>query len=248
MLPILQVGPFAVQFPGLLLLAGVWVGTYLIDREAPRHGLSAAVVNNLVFTSLVAGLVGARLAYALRYLDVYVENPLSLFSLNPSTLALWEGVGTGLVAALVYGQRRRLPFWPTLDALTPSLALFAVFLGLANLASGDAFGAPSELPWAIELWGERRHPTQVYETLAAVLILVAVLRLRRDSPFAGFIFLVWVGLTALARLALEAFRGDSLLVLGGLRQAQLVSLAVLLASLVALHLRARRSLKRDERG
>lgn len=248
MLPILQVGPFAIQFPGLLLLAGVWAGTYLIDREAPRHQLSAATLNNLVFTGLVAGLVGARLAYALRYLDVYLENPLSLFSLNPSTLALWEGVGTGLVVALIYGQRHRLPFWPSLDALTPSLALFAVFLGLAHLASGDAFGAPTDLPWAIELWGERRHPTQVYETLAALLILLAVLRLRRASPFAGFTFLTWVGLTALARLLLEAYRGDSLLVVGGLRQAQLVSLAVLLVVLVGLHLRARRSLRQAREG
>ncbi len=42
---------------------------------------------------------------------------------------------------------------------------------LANLASGDAFGAPSSLPWAIELWGAARHPVQIYEAVAAGLIL-----------------------------------------------------------------------------
>jgi hypothetical protein len=40
-------------------------------------------------------------------------------------------------------------------------------------------------------------------------------------------------------LFLEAFRGDSVIVLNGLRQAQLGALIVLLLALVALHLRAR---------
>jgi prolipoprotein diacylglyceryltransferase len=51
-------------------------------------------------------------------------------------------------------------------------------------------------------------------------------------------FLVFIALTAGARLFLEAFRGDGVIVLNGLRQAQLGALIVLLLALVALHLRA----------
>jgi len=120
MFPLLQIGPLALRLPGLFLLLGVWVGSFLIDREAPRNKVSSTVLNSLVLYGLIAGLVGARLGYALRYLPIYAEDPLSLVSLNPGTLAPGEGFLLALVVALVLGQRQHLPFWPVLDALTPS--------------------------------------------------------------------------------------------------------------------------------
>lgn len=239
MFPILQLGPLALRLPGLFLLMGVWVGTSLIDREAPRHKVSSEALNKLVLYGLIGGIVGARLAYALRYLPVYAQDPLSLLALNPATLAPWGGAFAAAIVVLVVGQKRRLPWWPSVDALTPSLAAFSVSVGVAHLSSGDAFGAPTSVPWAIELWGAKRHPSQVYEIAAALLVLLAVWKLRRTPADPGFPFLSWLALAAGSRLFLEAFRGDSVIVLGTLRSAQLISLAVLAASLAALHLRAR---------
>jgi len=237
--PILQVGPLALQLPGLFLLAGIWFATWLIDREAPRHPVSGAALNSLVFYGLIAGIVGARLAYVSRYLSVYAENPLSVFSLNLSTLAPGEGVLVGLTIVLILGRRRHLPLWRSLDALTPSLAAFAVFVGMAHLSSGDAFGASSSVPWAVDLWGARRHPTQVYEILLAILAFVGVWRLGRVRAFPGFLFLAWLALASASRLFLEAFRGDSVVAFDGLRGGQLVSLGVLALALTLVHQRAR---------
>lgn len=239
MLPILQVGPLAVQVPGLVLLAGVWVGSILAERAAEDAGVAPAQVANLIFYGLIAGVIGARLGYALRFLSVYLQDPLGLISLNPSTLALPEGVLAGALVAAIYGQRRGMALWPTLDTLAPGAAAFSVALGVAHLASGDAFGAASNVPWAIDLWGASRHPTQVYEIGLALAVLYAVVRLRAWTPVAGLVALSWLALAAGSRLLLEGFRGDSLLVFGGLRQAQLISLAVLLVALLGLHLRAR---------
>ena len=242
MFPILQLGPVALRLPGLFILAGVWVGTWWIDREAPRHKVSAADLNSLVLYGLIAGIVGARLAYALRYLAIYAEDPLSLLSLNLSTLAPNEGILIGLAVVLVLGQRRHIPLWPALDALTPGLAVFAAFFGIAHLSSGDAFGAPTSVPWSIELWGALRHPTQAYEIILAALAFAAILRLRRIEAYPGFLFLSWLAMAAASRLLLEAFRGDSVIVFGALRAVQLTSLAVLAAALAGLHLRARNAL------
>ena len=239
MLPILQVGPLAIQFPGLLLLAGVWIGSWLIDREAPRHKLPSGVLSNLVFIGLVAGLLGARLWYAARYASVYIDNPTSLFSLNPTTLAPLEGALTGLLAMVIYGQRKQLPFWRTMDTLALGLAAFAIGVGLANIASGDAFGAPADLPWAIDLWGARRHPTQIYEVLLATIVFFALWKLRRKSLAPGILFLAWLSLVAATRLFLEAFRGDSVIAFGALRLPQLLGLAVLVAAMAGIRLRAR---------
>ena len=116
MFPVLQLGPLVLQLPGLLLLLGVWVGTNLIEREAPRQNLPAGTLSNMVFFSLLGGIAGARLGYALRFLQVYSKDPLGLISLNPNTLAPFEGVVAALVVALIYGQRKHLPLFPTLDA------------------------------------------------------------------------------------------------------------------------------------
>jgi prolipoprotein diacylglyceryltransferase len=149
---------------------------------------------------------------------------------------------TGLIAAVVYGGRKDLRLLQTLDVLTPGLAVFGLALGFSHLSSGDAFGAPSSLPWAIELWGEGRHPTQVYEILVALLSLALVWRIRKWKVFSGFLFLSWLGLAALSRLLIEGFRGDSVIVFGSLRSAQVVSLVVLVLVMVGMHLQGRRNL------
>jgi phosphatidylglycerol:prolipoprotein diacylglycerol transferase len=196
----------------------------------------------MIFYAIIGGILGARLGYVFRFLDLYYQSPLGIFSLNPNTLAPFEGLVAGLIVAGIYAQRSKLKLWPTLDALTPGVALFMVFVSLAHTASGDAFGAESDLPWAIELWGAQRHPTQIYELLAAALILFLVLRLSREMRFDGFLFLTYVSMAASQRLLIEAFRGDSLIVLGSIRSAQLISLLVILIALLGLHLHARRTL------
>lgn len=237
MFPILQIGPLAIQLSGLLLLAGVWIATTLIERTAPRFKISPATVSSMIFYALIAGLLGARIGYVLQFLDAYAADPISILALNPNTLSLPEGVLTGILTAWVYGQRKGLPLWPTLDALTPGLAVFMVALGLAHLSSGDAFGAPTGVAWAVDLWGAERHPSQVYEILGATLILILVLRMQDKRFLPGMHALSFAALSAALRLFLEAFRGDSTLLIAGIRQAQVISLIVLLGVLLTMRWR-----------
>lgn len=234
MFPLLQIGPLTLPVDGLLLIAGAWLGLELAERAA-RRGQEPVLrpndVYGLAFAAIIVGFLGARLWYVARYLDSYLADPRAIMSLNANTLDTGGGLLMGLVAALTYGRRRRLPLRPTLDVFAPALAAFAVAVGVAHLASGNAFGAPADLPWAIELWDARRHPSQVYEIIAALAIFLSVRQLQRKKPYPGFLFLSWVALSSAARLFLEAFRGDSLIVAGSVRQPQLIALLVLLASL-----------------
>ena len=180
MLPILQVGPFALQLPGLILLAGLWLGINLAERYADRFGVKASELSKLIMLSLLAALLGARLVYALRYLEVFLASPLSLLSLNPGLLDSLGGLACAILVGWIYTQRKKLPLWGTLDALTPAAAVMAIFLALAHLASGAAFGAETNLPWALELWGASRHPSQIYEALAAASDSAGVLARQKD--------------------------------------------------------------------
>jgi phosphatidylglycerol:prolipoprotein diacylglycerol transferase len=239
MFPVANIGPLAIQIPGLILLAGVWIAINLVEREAGRMKLPVDRLSNMILVALVAGVLGARFWYAIRFMDVYLENPLSLISLNPATLATTEGILTGILAAVIFGQRKALSLWPTLDALTLGLAAMAMAIAISHLASGDAFGKPSEAPWAIDLWGEQRHPSQVYEILATGLIIWFIWRGRRMRIFQGFSFLFWVGMMGGAQLILEAFRGDSVIILETLRQRQVVGLVVLLGAMLGMYILGR---------
>jgi len=218
----------------ILIVASLWIGLALAERLTERHGVSKDSLNNLTFYSILAYVIGGRVLYTLTNLSAFAPNPLSIFSPNPD---LFDPIGafvSALLIALIYGRRQNLPFLGTLDALTPIFAILAIGLSLAHLAAGTAFGSPTDLPWGIELWNAARHPTQIYELIAA-LIICGLLWFRRSEVPPGVLFLKFTALTAGTRLFLEAFRADSTLMLGGFRLAQVVAWIVLAVALFTIN-------------
>jgi len=216
----------------ILLVAALWIGLALAEKRSERHHISKEALNNLVYYSLFGYIVGGRLLYALSNFSIFVQSPLSLFSLNLDLFDPLAALATAFIVGWIYGSRQKLAFWHTLDALTPLFAILAVGLSLSHLAAGTAFGSPTNLPWGIELWNATRHPAQLYELIAALLIFGWIWFRKADSP-PGAIFLTCAASTAAARLFLEAFRGDSILIFGGLRLAQVIAWGVLALALFA---------------
>ncbi len=239
MLPALQIGPLSLPTAPLALLLGIWLGLELAEKNAHRCGLSAPVIYNLVLSGIIGAVVGARLSYIITYSHVFLADPLSMLSPNPALLDPWgAALGAGVIA-LIYAQRRGLPLWRTLDALTPFLQVLMLSIAVMHFASGDAYGAPTSLPWGISLLGEKRHPTQIYEIFAAGAILMLLWPARQLSFKPGQYFLAVICLSALARLVIEAFRADSLLLPYGIRLAQAAAWGVLALGLLALAQRQR---------
>lgn len=231
MFPYLRLGPFMVPMASLALLAGLWVGLPLIEREAARLKINASTLSNVIFNSLLAGLIGARLGYALEFPALYSSNPLSLLALTPTTLSPSAGFVVGLITFAIFIQRKGLPLRLTLDALAPGLALFMVAVGVSHVFSGDAFGAPTNVAWAIRLWNEYRHPSQFYETFTALTIFLVIRERFPKLEGAGLNFLLVVTLSSASRIFLEAFRGDSVFWPGGFREAQVIGLIIMAISL-----------------
>jgi phosphatidylglycerol:prolipoprotein diacylglycerol transferase len=211
----------------ILLFAALWIGLTLAEKRSERHGVSKDALNTITFYSLLGYILGGRLLFALENLSAFTPSPLSIFSSNPDLFdptAAWIAM---LLVGLIYGQRQKLPLWGTLDALTPLFAALAIGLHLSHLAAGTAFGSPTTLPWGIELWNATRHPTQIYELIAALIIFGFIWFRKSDLP-AGTLFLNFVALTSGVRLFLEAFRGDSTLVFGEFRLAQIIAWGILI--------------------
>lgn len=217
----------------ILVVIALWFGLSLAEKRSEPNGIAREQLNNMTFYGLVAYVVGGRVLFAISNFNAFAQSPFSLFSPNPDLFDPASALLAAMLTALVYGRRQRLPFWDTLDTLTPLFATLAVGLPLAHLAAGTAFGKPTALPWGIDLWNAMRHPTQVYELLASLLILGLIWFQGTDLP-PGILFLRFTAWTAGARLFLEAFRGDSTLIFGGLRLAQVVAWAILALALFAL--------------
>lgn len=218
----------------ILIVVAMWIGLALAEKRSEQHGISKEQLNNVAFYSILGYVVGGRILFAIANLSAFTQSPFSLFSPNPDLFDPTSGLLTAILVGFVYSQRQKLQLWETLDALTPIFAALAIGLSLAHLAAGTAFGSPTTASWGIELWNATRHPTQIYELLASFLIF-GLLWLKKPDPHPGIFFLTFTALTAGARLFLEAFRGDSLLIPGGLRLAQVAAWFVLGVTLIALN-------------
>jgi phosphatidylglycerol---prolipoprotein diacylglyceryl transferase len=220
----------------ILLVAAAWIGLALAEKRAARHGIDGEQLNNLTFYSIIGFLVGGRILFVLQNMAAFTNNPRDLISINPHLFDLSGALAVAFVVALIYAQRHDLFAWAVLDALVPFFAILSIGLGLSHLAAGTAFGLPTSIPWAIDLWNDKRHPTQVYEILASFLIFMLLWR-KRPNPHPGIDFLIFAALTAASRLFLSAFRGDSTLVLNGLHREQVMAWAALAVCFVLFEFR-----------
>lgn len=233
MFPVIHIGPVAVQTAGLFVLASIWLGMTLAEKRAGDSGIQPASLDILILYGLIGFLVGGRLSYFAMHWDGFQTSPLDLFSPNTSLFDLTGGVAAGAITALVYGHRKNFSFWQTLDALTPFFAMLLVGIGFSHLASGDAYGKETSMPWGIDLYGKMRHPSQIYEIAAASAILLLV-ALKKPFPVAGIRMLSFIAWTAAAHLFLEAFRGDSSIVPGGFRLEQILAWLILAVALIGV--------------
>lgn len=232
MLPSLQIGPLSIPTDAFILLVGLWVGLNVAERRSHRHQVKREVLFNLATIMLGTGLVGARFGYVARYPSIFFRNPSDIISRNLGLMDPHIGIFIGFLSALIYVQQKKLSFLAILDALSPAMSIMAIALGFAHLASGDAYGFPTTLPWGISLWGAIRHPSQIYEIMAASIIFLLTIsgKTLTSSNCKGSVFFSFLAMTAFARLILDSFRGDSQLLIYGIRSMQVFSWVIFASS------------------
>jgi len=201
MFPVIDLGPFAIQAPGLILILSLFLGTLLIGRLANALGTNGDVIENSLLVGLIVGILSARIGFFLQNPSVFSAFPLSLFSLTPTMLNPSFGLLAGVLGAYITAQRKQLPLWPTLDTLTPLVIMGFIGLHLANLANGNAYGLPTSLPWGVQLWGILRHPAQIYALILAFGLTAWVFFRTRGLTETGYLRSGVLLLTTLAALA-----------------------------------------------
>lgn len=250
MFPIIQIGPLTIRSPELLIILGIWFGLTLSEKLSQHYRSTPYLLSNLVFITLSGGILGARSIYIFSHIDIFIDSPLNIFSLNAGLMDLSGGITMGLISAIIYGNRKKISLWYVLDDLTPLLIVIMISISLSHLASGEAYGIKTDLPWGIELWGEKRHPTQIYDFILSTIILGLIWKITKTKDkwinFPGYKFLVSLAMIATSKLFLEAFHASPKVILTNIRINQVIAWLVLAGCIYGLMIRQNKNIVESE--
>lgn len=242
---VIQIGPLAIRWYGLLIATAVLIGTLLAQREARRRGEDAEELVNVAVVAIIAAFVGARLYYVLFNWDYYGSHPGKIVAVWEGGLAIHGGLLAGVLMGGFWAWWKNLPAFIYLDIVAPSIALGQAIGRWGNFFNQEAFGTPTDLPWKLYIDPGHRpphlaeyeyfHPTFLYESLWDLLVFGCLFLLLRKplERYRGALFLGYVGLYSVGRFFIEGLRIDSLM-LGSVRAAQVMSLLLILCSVGGL--------------
>ena len=202
--PILfQIGSLQIRWYGLLFVSGFVIGWYLFKWFFTREKVDTKLMDPLLYTLLIATVVGARLGHCIFYQPDYYFGSwagfLEIFMPWKGGLASHGGAIALLLAmwwfARHYGRKNDFDFLWIMDRLCIAVAFAGCMIRLGNLFNSEIYGDVTSLPWGFifDLRGETepKHPTQLYEAgsyLILGLILVWVYRNKLDKVYRGFFF------------------------------------------------------------
>ena len=244
MQPEIDLGPVTLQTFGIMFALGFVAAGVLVARRLQELGKPVDWAYEMIFAALVGGVVGSRLDFMIENYDEVSDDLLgNLFS--GSGLVWYGGAIGGAIGVLLWARWRRMLNLTLLDICAPGLAIGYAVGRIGCQLSGDGdYGIPWDGPWAMAYpdgtvpTDDPVHPTPIYETLAMGLITYALWRLRtRFRP--GLLFALYLVLAGAERFLIEFVRRNDEVALG-LTQAQLLSVAMIVAGGVWLALAARR--------
>ena len=218
---IFRIGGFALRYYSLLFAIAFIIGNLLVKRMYQKEGLKVELLNPLLIYLILGTLIGARLGQVFFYEFGYFKNhPLEIifpFRINSKGfewtgyqgLASHGGAIGVLIAIALYCKKYEQNFLRVADKIVVAIALAGFFIRTGNLFNSEIIGRPTNVAWAFVF--ERvdlvpRHPSQVYEAIAYLLIFFVLLFLYERKGLElkmGFLFGLFLMLVFSSRFLIE---------------------------------------------
>lgn len=225
------IGSWPVYWYGVLISAALLIGVFLAQHFARVRGYDIDKLWSILLITIPCAVVGARLYYVFFSWELYADDPMKILQVWKGGLAVHGGILGGALAVYCCCRKYKMDFFGILDCIAPALALGQAIGRWGNYINGEAYGSVTELPWGISVPDDPylHHPTFFYESLwdFALFIVLCVLfkKFKRTGNVACVYFIVY----SVGRFFIEALRTDSLMI-GPLRQAQMISLCLILVA------------------
>lgn len=235
MFPIINIGPLAIQAPELLLVIGIYFSILLAEKTATSFDENPNQISNLVFIYFVSTIILGRIAYILRFSALFIEKPLSIISIDKNLFDFNSGLILSITVAVIYIQKKKLVLFKVMDALAIPLLSFLLFFFLAQYASGNLYGKPSDLRWSIYLWGMQRHPLPIYYMIGVATILVWAFRFFKNKYSPGVFFTITLASLSILTVFLDYFNGNPQNLFQGINILQVIAWVVLFFCLYIIY-------------
>ena len=222
-----------IAYYGIIIGTAILLGFWIAAREAKRTGQNPENYLDMGIIGVIAGIVGARLYYVIfSWNTLYRYDPMEAFNIREGGLAIHGGLIFGLVTAWAICRKKNIPFLSMADLILPGVALAQCIGRWGNFFNSEAYGRPTNLPWAIVVNGQHVHPTFLYESVWCGLLCLFLLYVdNRHRRFSGQIMCLYGILYSAERFFVESLRTDSLM-LGPFRQAMVLSAFVFVGSVI----------------
>lgn len=251
---IFRIGNLAVRWYGLFWALSFYIGYEIITRIFKNENIPTKQADSLLIYMAAGSIIGARLGHCFFYdWDYYSKNLIEVFYIWQGGLASHGGAIGILIALWLYVRKYPKPgFVWVLDRLVIPVSLAAFFIRMGNLMNSEIYGIETALPWGFifESRGEvvAKHPTQIYEGLAYIILFASLLVLyikkyKKLAPgflagfFAVFMFTARF-LIEFIKMPQETFEENMLLNMG-----QILSIPLIITG-IALLMYARRQRKK----
>jgi len=207
---------FPVRSYGVVMALAFIAGILVARRRAKSAGVNPDVIIDFAFFVILASIAGARAVHVIVQWEFYRSDPLSILRLWEGGLAQYGGIVAGVVTGIAFFITRRIDPWAGADIVTPSVALGVAIGRIGCFLNGCCYGKPCDLPWAVtfhpasvagmHVHDTALHPTQIYESLAALAIFFVLLAVDRRKPFHGFTLWLFIILLAAYRFLIDPVR------------------------------------------
>jgi len=218
---------------GIIISVGIILGVFIATKRAIAVGLHDETVMDMCLFAIPAAIIGARAYYVIFKWDYYSQNLSHIYRIREGGLAIHGAVIAGVFVAYIFCRYKKIDFLTLADVCAPSLILGQSIGRWGNYFNQEAHGGPTDLPWAIEINGQMVHPTFLYESIWNFLVFIFLMYYTKKKKFNGQIFLLYLSLYSAGRFFIEGLRTDSLMI-GPLRVAQLISLALIVGSIIIM--------------
>jgi phosphatidylglycerol---prolipoprotein diacylglyceryl transferase len=224
---------------GLIIAVAVML-LYIFGRSRLEgKGYSERNLDLLFFLTIILGIIGGRIFYALLNWNLFaeLESPLleagKVWNGGLHLFGVFAGV---LIAVLIAAKIIKKNFFEIADSIVLYVPLAQALGRLGNLVNLELFGPPTNLPWGFFLPIDKRpdkyleeesfHPLFLYEALLNVLSFFVLKYFSKKSLSAGILTAVYFFNYAVIRFFLEFLRIDTEPVWLGLKLIQLVCILI----------------------
>ena len=219
---IINIFDISIRYYGILFVGGLVLCMFILKEIFKKEGISLNKLEKLSIYGIIGIFAGARLAHCLFYEpSYYLSHPLEIIlPIQPTVdggykftgyqgLASHGGVLGLIIALIIYARKTKESIIKTIDLIAIVAGLGACFIRIANLMNSEIIGIPTNVPWAFIF--ERvdslpRHPAQLYEAIAYLLIFGLMLYLYKtkwENLKNGFFFGLVITLIFVSRFFIE---------------------------------------------